>query len=167
MIKDQITQDRIALLHPKLREEANLIVEEIDERLNGRIRVRFSQTLRTFAEQDALYAQGRTKPGNIVTYAKGGDSFHNYGLAIDISFLIDKDGNGTWETASWDFFKDEDKDGIIDFEEVDFIFKKYGWSGLYKSNGQRWDFPHFQRTFGYTLNQIKAFKKDNKGYPVI
>lgn len=40
-------------------------------------------TLRTPAEQDALYAQGRTKPGPIVTYARAGQSAHNAGLALD------------------------------------------------------------------------------------
>jgi peptidoglycan LD-endopeptidase CwlK len=43
--------------------------------------------LRSFEDQDELYAQGRTKPGNIVTNARGGDSLHNYGLAAD--FVID------------------------------------------------------------------------------
>jgi len=42
------------------------------------------QTLRTNQEQDELYAQGRSKSGNIVTRSKGGDSYHNYGLAFDI-----------------------------------------------------------------------------------
>lgn len=40
--------------------------------------------LRTFKEQDALYAKGRTKPGGVVTKAKGGQSMHNYGLAVDL-----------------------------------------------------------------------------------
>lgn len=38
---------------------------------------------RTWAEQDALYAQGRTKPGRIVTKAKAGRSNHNFGIAFD------------------------------------------------------------------------------------
>jgi peptidoglycan hydrolase-like protein with peptidoglycan-binding domain len=41
---------------------------------------------RSFAEQDALYEQGRTKPGQKVTWVKGGGSWHNYGLAVDIAF---------------------------------------------------------------------------------
>lgn len=41
------------------------------------------QGLRTVAEQDALYAQGRTTPGKIVTNAKGGQSWHNFGCAVD------------------------------------------------------------------------------------
>lgn len=40
--------------------------------------------LRTYAEQDALYAQGRTRPGNVVTNAGGGYSNHNFGIAFDI-----------------------------------------------------------------------------------
>lgn len=41
---------------------------------------------RSFQEQNELYAQGRTKPGKIVTNAKGGQSAHNYGLAVDLAF---------------------------------------------------------------------------------
>jgi len=40
--------------------------------------------LRTSSEQEALYAQGRTTPGHIVTNAKAGESMHNYGLAVDV-----------------------------------------------------------------------------------
>ena len=47
--------------------------------------VRVTQGLRTYAEQDALYAQGRTTPGPIVTNARGGQSYHNFGLAIDVA----------------------------------------------------------------------------------
>lgn len=43
---------------------------------------------RSGAVQDALYAQGRTTPGPIVTNAKGGQSAHNYGLAIDVYPII-------------------------------------------------------------------------------
>lgn len=42
---------------------------------------------RTYAEQNALYAQGRTKPGNKVTNAKGGQSNHNFGIAWDIGIF--------------------------------------------------------------------------------
>lgn len=48
--------------------------------------VRVTQTLRTIAEQDAYYAQGRTAPGKIVTQARGGQSAHNFGAAFDICF---------------------------------------------------------------------------------
>lgn len=38
---------------------------------------------RTFAEQDALYAQGRSAPGKVVTNARAGQSNHNFGIAVD------------------------------------------------------------------------------------
>lgn len=50
---------------------------------NG-ITVNIISGLRTFEEQDALYAQGRTSPGNIVTNARAGHSVHNFGLAFDV-----------------------------------------------------------------------------------
>ena len=46
--------------------------------------IEVTQGLRTWAEQDALYAQGRTTPGEIVTHAAGGYSWHNFGMAIDL-----------------------------------------------------------------------------------
>ena len=41
-------------------------------------------TLRSNDEQAALYAQGRTTGGEIVTNARGGYSNHNFGIAFDI-----------------------------------------------------------------------------------
>ena len=59
-------------------------------------------TLRTNAEQDALYAQGRTTPGAVVTNARAGQSAHNYGLALDIVPLIN--GKADWSGTGpiWD-----------------------------------------------------------------
>lgn len=45
---------------------------------------------RTYEEQDALFAQGRTKPGEIVTRAKGGQSNHNFGIAADFGVFAGK-----------------------------------------------------------------------------
>jgi D-alanyl-D-alanine carboxypeptidase-like protein len=59
-----------------------------------------TQTLVTAAEQDSLYARGRTAPGPRVTNARGGNSAHNYGLAFDV--VIMKDGKPVWETAAYD-----------------------------------------------------------------
>jgi peptidoglycan L-alanyl-D-glutamate endopeptidase CwlK len=152
-MKDHVTIDRIKLLHPKLRDEVTEIYDEICEALMGKSMCRFSYTLRTFAEQDALYAQGRTKPGAIVTNAKGGLSYHNYGLAIDIVLLI----NGK---ASWDTVKDFDGDGKADWQEVVTIFKQYGWEA-----GIDWKFrdaPHFQKTLGYSVRQLLALHQAGK-----
>lgn len=148
-MEDQITLDRIKQLHPKLVEEATEIYKEILESLKGRAICRFAYTLRTFAEQDALYLK---KPK--VTNAKGGQSYHNYGLAIDIVLLVDKDGNGSFESASWQTNVDFDKDGVNDWMEVVKIFKSYGWEW-----GGDWkftDLPHFQKTLGYSIKQLQA-----------
>lgn len=51
--------------------------------------VRIISTYRSIQEQDALYDKGRTVPGIIVTNAKGGSSWHNFGLAFDIGLFID------------------------------------------------------------------------------
>lgn len=50
---------------------------------------------RSVAEQDALYAQGRTTPGVVVTYAKGGFSPHNFACASDWT-IWDTGGNPVW-----------------------------------------------------------------------
>jgi len=159
-MKDEKTLERIQLLHPKLRDEAILLYDEIIKELTGKAACRFSYTLRTFAEQDALYAQGRTKPGAIVTKAKGGQSYHNYGLAVDIVLLVDKDGNGTFETASWDTKSDFDGDKKSDWQEVVAIFKRYGWEW-----GGDWRFvdaPHFQKTFGRSIVDLQQLHKTDK-----
>lgn len=44
---------------------------------------------RTYAEQDRLYAQGRTRPGAVVTNARGGYSNHNFGVAVDYGIFRD------------------------------------------------------------------------------
>lgn len=41
--------------------------------------------LRDMREQAALYTRGRTTPGMIVTNAKPGQSYHNFGLAVDFA----------------------------------------------------------------------------------
>lgn len=168
-MRDEKTLERIKLLHPKLRDEASLIYDEIVLALKGKAACRFAYTLRTFAEQDTLYAQGRTKPGSKVTNAKGGQSYHNYGLAVDIVLLVDKDGNGTFETASWDIKTDFDGDKKADWQEIVTIFKRYGWEW-----GGDWKFvdaPHFQKSYGYsivTLQQLhKTDKVDKNGFVLI
>lgn len=151
---DKITLQRIELLHPDLRQEAKEIYAEICQALTGRAICRFSHTLRTNKEQDELFAIGRTKPGKIVTNAKGGQSYHNYGLAIDIVLLVDRDKNGTFEVASWETNVDFDGDGKADWAEVVAIFKRYGWEwcGDWKFS----DKPHFQKTFGKSIKQLQA-----------
>ncbi len=115
-----------------------------------------TQGLRTIAEQDALYAQGRTKPGAIVTNASGGTSFHNFGVAIDFALLM-PDGR----SVSWDTKRNGDLDLLPDWDEVVTEAKRIGfaWGGDWKSFV---DMPHFEMTFGLSTAQYRAGKSPAK-----
>lgn len=165
---DNITLQRINLMHPKARPAALAAYAEMVKALTGKAIVRFAYTIRTFAEQTALYAQGRTKlydaKGNrlgIVTNAPAGKSYHNYGLAFDIALLVDSDGNGSYDKASWEHTVDFDKDGKADWMECVAIAKKHGfaWGGDFKSLVDR---PHFEMTFGKTTKQLLALHNAGK-----
>jgi hypothetical protein len=85
------SEKRLRLLHPALAAAVRDIVATLAAQS---VVVEVVQGLRTFAEQDALFAQGRTKPGPIVTQARGGESNHNYGLAADLCPF--KSGKPDW-----------------------------------------------------------------------
>ena len=168
---DKATLDRIQALHPSVRAEMSTIVNECNKALTGRSQVRISQGLRTFAEQDSLYAKGRTvkgdsgfskkKPlGSTVTNAKGNQSVHCYGFAVDIVLIIDG------KVASWDTHKDWDEDGIADWDECVKIFAKYGWSW-----GGSWstfkDMPHFDKIGFNNWRILSAKKRDGNNYVII
>ena len=133
--------------------------------LTGRAICRFAYTLRSYAEQDALYATGRTKDIGkpTVTNAKGGQSYHNFGLAFDIVLLKDTNGDGTFDTASWETNVDFDGDGVADWKEIVVIAKQHGWEW-----GGDWKFtdkPHFQKTFGFSVVQLDQMVKAGKVTP--
>ncbi|HET7658233.1 MAG TPA: peptidoglycan-binding protein [Bacillales bacterium] len=97
---------------------------------NG-LHVHVTNAFRSWDEQDRLFAMGRTQPGRIVTNARGGDSFHNWGLAFDAAPLE----NGTVSN-------DIDK-----YKRMGRLGQRVGleWGGTFKSIV---DYPHFQYTFG-------------------
>lgn len=152
---DKTTQDKISKLHPSVREEVKKIITECDIALSGRSKIRITQGLRTFEEQDALYKQ-RPK----VTNAKGGQSVHNYGFAVDIVLIIDG------KIASWDTHKDWDLDGIADWDECVKIFAKHGWSW-----GGNWntfkDMPHFDKIGFNNWRVLQTKAKDSLGYVIL
>jgi peptidoglycan L-alanyl-D-glutamate endopeptidase CwlK len=158
---DEITLQRIELMHPSLREELKTQYLEINNMLPKGVRLRFSHTYRSFKEQNDLYAIGRIVKGTKVTNAKGGQSMHNYGLAFDIVILLDKDGNGTFETASFNI--DEN------YKKVTQYFKSKGWEwgGDWKSFK---DLPHFQKVNGQSissLSKLSKFTDNGKEYPIL
>lgn len=163
-MRDYISINRVANLHPKVREDVTKCIEQAEAQFPKNMAIRVVQGLRTIEEQDALYAQGRTKPGKVVTNAKGGSSYHNYGLAIDFAILKDTDNNGSFETLSWSTIEDFDKDGIKDWQEVVKVFKANGWVW-----GGDWtsikDNPHFEKTFGFNWRDLLKMYNDKKRIP--
>ncbi len=100
-----------------------------------------TSTYRDNESQDALYAQGRTKPGKIVTKAKGGQSWHNYRCAVDVVPLLN--GKPNWNT----------KDPV--WQKIGQLGKEAGleWAGDWTKFKEM---AHFQYTGGATMAQLKA-----------
>ena len=103
-----------------------------------------TSTYRDNASQDALYAQGRTTVGRIVTNAKAGQSWHNYRCAVDVVPVVA--GKPRWDV----------KDAV--WQEVGRLGKAAGleWAGDWKRFKE---YPHFQYTSGLTLAQLQAGAK--------
>jgi peptidoglycan LD-endopeptidase CwlK len=154
----------ISLLHPRV---ATLALRLVEECAYQGVPLVVTQTLRSYQEQDELYAQGRTKAGPpcvhdghtrpigscpihplgcIVTQARGGWSYHNFGLAFDVA-VKDK-GTLNWHTGV-----DVNDNDITDYEEIGTIGQILGleWGGAWKFS----DFPHFQLTYGLTLKELR------------
>ncbi|SEA54404.1 peptidoglycan L-alanyl-D-glutamate endopeptidase CwlK [Thalassobacillus cyri] len=129
-------------VHPVVKDRAVTMIERAYKK---GILAQISDGLRTYAEQQALYDKGRTAPGNIVTYAQPGYSYHNFGLAVDF-FLVSDDG----KRALWTVNKD--------WKQVAAIGKEIGfeWGGDWSPFK---DFPHLQLTGGLSLSDLRAGKK--------
>lgn len=78
---DARSEGVIAGLQPEVQGYARALVKRAAA---AGIEIKVISGLRTFAQQDELFAQGRTKPGRRVTNAKGGESNHNFGIAFDV-----------------------------------------------------------------------------------
>lgn len=78
---DERSEKAIATLQPEVRRFARALVQKA---ASMGITIKVISGLRTYAEQNALYAKGRTAAGSRVTNARGGYSNHNFGIAFDI-----------------------------------------------------------------------------------
>ncbi|WP_415735800.1 M15 family metallopeptidase [Lacicoccus alkaliphilus] len=116
------------------------------------ISIRITDGFRSHEEQDALFAQGRTAPGQIVTNARGGESYHNYGLAVDFAI---EDG----DDLVWDVEHDGNDSGTSDWEEVGEIAKDLGfeWGGDWDDFV---DYPHLQMDFDTSLEELEKGDHD-------
>jgi len=138
-----MTMRGIELLHPKMRAKA----EELQALCKSQdLPLLITETWRTMTEQDALYAQGRTTPGNIVTKCKGSDyqSPHQWGVAFD--FCKNIKGQEWSDTA---FFK-----------QIGALGKSIGlfWGGDFKSFV---DMPHLELPEFLPANSTATLKKQH------
>jgi peptidoglycan L-alanyl-D-glutamate endopeptidase CwlK len=102
-----------------------------------------TSTFRDAESQNALYAQGRTMPGAIVTNAKGGQSWHNWRCAFDMVPIVH--GKAQWNDMET-------------FRKCGEIGKKLGleWAGDWRKFKE---YAHFQLTQGLTLADFRAGKR--------
>jgi peptidoglycan L-alanyl-D-glutamate endopeptidase CwlK len=146
---DARSEKELNTLHPKFRPSAIEAWGEAQAAMPPNVRIIVTQGLRTFAESDALYTQGRTTPGPIVTNSAGGKSYHNYGLAFDFEML-------TNDKADW----------VVgpNWMKVVEIMKKHGmaWGGDFHTIV---DNPHFENRFGYNWRNLLALHTEKKFIP--
>lgn len=136
-------------LHPIVAEKVEILIEKTAER---DITILITDDYRSFEEQDKLYDQGRRTPGKVVTHAEGGESYHNFGLAVDFALQLEN-GDVIWNTEY-----DGNGNGQSDWFEVAEIAKELGfqWGGDW--HGFK-DYPHLQMDFGLTINNIQEGKR--------
>jgi peptidoglycan L-alanyl-D-glutamate endopeptidase CwlK len=136
-----INSRKLEDLLPQVRSRVEAFLKAADD---AGIDLLVTSTYRDNASQDALYAQGRTAPGRIVTNAKAGQSFHNHRCAVDVVPL--RNGKPVWDS----------KDPV--WQTVGRLGKAAGleWAGDWKRFKE---FPHFQYTGGLTLAQLQQGAK--------
>ncbi len=101
------------------------------------IELRVISAYRGCAEQNELYALGRTAPGSIVTNARCGQSAHNYRRAVDVVAFVN--GEPLWENPRWELI------GRLG-EQVGL-----SWGGRWTSFKDR---PHFEDLKGETIASL-------------
>ena len=135
------SENRLKKVHPELAGRIRTVVAALSQ---AGINIEIVQGLRTFAEQDDLFRQGRTKKGLVVTNARGGQSNHNYGLAVDVVPFVD--GKPNWKAPNAIWMAIGHEGGKVGLE----------WGGSWK---KFIDKPHLQLP-GLSIKQcLTLFKK--------
>lgn len=145
MAIDPRSQKHLDSLLPKVRPLFVQLLDHLQEHFEPKgITPKFIAGTRTFAEQEALFAKGRTAPGPRVTNARGGFSNHNYGIAVDIG-LFTKEGRYL-----------ENSPFYLEIGDVVAKFPQLEWGGSWKSIT---DEPHVQYRTGKTIAQLRELVK--------
>lgn len=134
------SEKKLSEIHASFRP---LVEKLIEEAAKEGISLVVRQGVRSNAEQDQLYAKGRTAPGSIVTGVPGGESWHNYGLAVD--FGIAQPPNGVPSVAP----------KLAEWSTVGAIGQSLGliWGGSFSDLA---DPGHFEYHPGITIQQAKG-----------
>lgn len=132
--------DDINELHPKVKELAQQLLAKAKEQ---GLNIKIIDTYRSVVRQDFLYASGRTRPGAIITNARGSamSSYHQWRLAFDI---INNDAKDLYNE--------------VVLNKVGAIGQSLGleWGGSWTTFVDK---PHFQFTYGLSINQLNAGAK--------
>lgn len=121
------------------------------------IELKVTETLRSFARQEELFALGRTKPGVKVTNARAGQSNHHWGLAVDCYPIDDNPETVNLEVALGK--------PVINFDRYPHLMtamKRAAEVGMqfYVDWGGAWktfrDYPHFQLIDMPSLSALRA-----------
>jgi peptidoglycan L-alanyl-D-glutamate endopeptidase CwlK len=150
-----INSRKIEDLHPHVKTLCEQFIKACED---AGLDVLITSTYRDHESQAELYAQGRTKPGKIVTNAPPGKSWHNWRVAFDIVPL--RHGKPVWGISGNGIDDNPSDDEFDDLElwlRIGAIGKSVGleWAGDWKSFKE---FPHFQYTGGLTLADLQAGK---------
>ena len=148
---DDRTEGNISTLLPKTQIAARKAMIAV-KALGGGLTVQILSGTRTYAEQSAIYAQGRTKPGNVVTNAKAGQSNHNFGIAFDIGVFKGKtyyDGDTAAEEKAY-----------VDASKLIRPATGLDWGGTWRKP----DNPHYELPTNKTVSQVRAMLEAGKAY---
>lgn len=102
-----------------------------------------TSTYRDLESQERLYQQGRLLPGQIVTWARPGDSWHNWKRAFDVVPM--RNGKPVWSVRGLD------KELWLHVGEIG-VSCGLEWGGNWDRHP---DYPHFQDRMGATLLKLK------------
>ncbi|ENW26060.1 hypothetical protein F925_00542 [Acinetobacter lwoffii NCTC 5866 = CIP 64.10 = NIPH 512] len=151
----QRNEKSIAKLHPQVRDKIRKFINDVYTK--HQVQLVIVQDYRTYVQQDALYAKGRTASGSVVTNARGGQSNHNFALAVDVFPL--------WEDGKLHMDVKSDQKNIKILKKIAPIGKGIGleWGGNWKSII---DNPHFQLKTGKTMAQLRELTESAGGDPL-
>lgn len=148
------TEGKLKQVYPDLAQRWRMVAQKMWD--THRVQIKVSDGFRDYAEQLKIWSKGRTKDSNgvwvisniksIVTHAMPGQSYHEYGLALDSCF------------QGSDPYLDK-----IDRKDAQFLWNEYGkfckevgleWGGEWR--GSKNDRPHCQLTYGLNLHSLQA-----------